>query len=76
MERQVIHLVVCTEELNGKGVVERRRYSKSDISWMHPEESRTLLEETGFEIEAVYGDFHRSPFHETSGEQVWIARKP
>lgn len=76
MERQVIHLIVCTEELDEKGIVAHRRYSKSDISWMHPEECRGLLEETGFEIEAVYGDFRRSPFDETSGEQVWIAKKP
>ena len=76
MERQVIHLVVCTEELDENGVVERRRYCKSDLSSMHPEESRTLLEETGFEIEALYGNFDRSPFDETSGEQVWIAKKP
>ena len=76
MERQVIHLVVCTEELDENGVVEWRRYRRSDISWMHPDETRALLDETGFEIEALYGDFHRTPFDETSGEQVWIAMKP
>ncbi len=75
-ERQVIHLVVCSEELDEDGVVERRRYSKCDLSWMHPEESRVLLEETGFEIVAIYGDFHGTPFDETSREQVWIAKKP
>ena len=27
-------------------------------------------------VELGVGDFNRNPFDETSGEQVWIARKP
>ena len=42
------------------------------LAWIEPEEWRVLLEETGFEIEACYGWFDRSPF--TGGEDtIWVA---
>jgi SAM-dependent methyltransferase len=45
------------------------------LAWMSPGEWRTLLLETGFEIEAHYGWFDRSRFR--GGEDsVWIARRP
>jgi SAM-dependent methyltransferase len=45
------------------------------LAWISPEEWRTLLVDSGFEIEACYGWFDRSPF--TGGEDtVWIARRP
>jgi SAM-dependent methyltransferase len=44
------------------------------LAWLEPGEWRALLEETGFEIEACYGWFDRSPF--TGGEDtVWVARR-
>ena len=44
------------------------------LAWVSPEEWGALLEESGFEIEAHYGWFDRSPFH--GGEDsVWIARR-
>jgi SAM-dependent methyltransferase len=44
------------------------------LAWLEPDEWRTLLEETGFEVEACFGWFDRSPF--TGGEDtVWVARR-
>jgi SAM-dependent methyltransferase len=44
------------------------------LSWLPPEEWRELLEATGFEVEACYGWFDRSPY--TGGEDtVWIAQR-
>jgi SAM-dependent methyltransferase len=44
------------------------------LAWIHPNEWRTMLEETGFEIEECYGWFDRSPF--TGGEDtIWVARR-
>ena len=37
-------------------------------------EMQHLLELCGFEVEALYGDFRRSPLHHGT-EQVWMARK-
>jgi SAM-dependent methyltransferase len=74
--QQRIDLLVCTEDLDADGVVAERRYLRTQLSWMSPEQSRSLLEEAGFDIEAVYGDFQRAPFDESSKVQVWVARRP
>ena len=43
------------------------------LAWLSPDEWRRLLEESGFEVEACYGWFDRTPF--TGGDDtVWIAR--
>jgi SAM-dependent methyltransferase len=45
------------------------------LAWVSPEEWRTLLLETGFEVEAHYGWFDRSRYH--GGEDsIWVARRP
>jgi SAM-dependent methyltransferase len=42
------------------------------VSWLPPEDWRRLLEETGFDLEACYGWFDRTPYK--GGEDtVWIA---
>jgi SAM-dependent methyltransferase len=44
------------------------------LAWLSPTEWRALLEEAGFEVEACYGWFDRTPF--TGGDDsVWIARR-
>ena len=64
-----------TEELDGEGVLLRRRVRRLDFSWIEPEETRTLLEETGYSIEAAWGDFDGTPLDESSSTQLWIARR-
>ncbi|HEX6702176.1 MAG TPA: methyltransferase domain-containing protein [Gaiellaceae bacterium] len=45
------------------------------LSWISPAEWRRLLEAAGFEVEACYGWFDRTPYR--GGEDtVWIARRP
>ena len=44
------------------------------LAWLAPHEWRALLEDNGFEVEACYGWFDRTPF--TGGDDtVWIARR-
>jgi SAM-dependent methyltransferase len=74
MDRQLIEIVVWTDEVDETGVVVRRRYRRSRLSWLTPEQSRRLLEEAGFEIEALCGDFDENPMGEKSTHQIWIAR--
>lgn len=76
LETQKIKMIFWTDELDDDGVLLRRKYRRLDFSWLTPEQARTLLEEAGFEIETVYGDFDRSPFTAGSMEQIWIARRP
>jgi hypothetical protein len=44
--------------------------------WATRSEWGGLLDVSGLETEALYGDFERTPFDESSGEFVWVARKP
>lgn len=75
VERQRLHVVVYTDDVDADGHVVSRRYRRVDLSWIAPERSRELLEEAGFEIETVYGDFRGSPLAAESTHQVWVARK-
>ena len=44
--------------------------------WVTRSEWEGLIDVAGLEVEALYGDFERTPFDEKSGEFVWVARKP
>lgn len=75
-EKQMMRIIAWTDEIDGVGVLVRRRYRRLSFSWLEPAQTESLLEEAGFEIEALYGDFDRSPFTEDSPEQIWVARRP
>ena len=45
------------------------------LAWISPAEWAATLERVGFEVEACYGWFDRSPYR--GGEDtVWVARRP
>jgi SAM-dependent methyltransferase len=44
------------------------------LAWLPADEWRRLLEKTGFEVEACYGWFDRTPFR-GGDDSVWIARR-
>ena len=44
--------------------------------WATRSEWEGLVDVAGLEVEALYGDFDRSPFTVDSREFVWVARKP
>jgi SAM-dependent methyltransferase len=74
---QSVTVVTWEDELDAVGRMDRRRYRRLSLSWLEPTQARLLLEETGFEVEACFGDFQGTPFAEpTAVEQVWMARKP
>jgi len=45
------------------------------LAWLSPAEWQALLERAGFEIEACYGWFDRSPYRDGE-DTVWIGRRP
>lgn len=74
---QSVTVVTWEDELDADGLLERRRYRRLSLSWLEPAQARELLVETGFAIEACYGDFQGTPFTEPNPlEQIWMARKP
>jgi SAM-dependent methyltransferase len=74
---QSIRVVTWEDEVNADGLLASRRYRKLRLSWLEPDQARSLLIGAGFEVEACFGDFLRTPFSaDTAHEQVWVARKP
>ena len=45
------------------------------LAWVEADDWRSLLVESGFEIEACYGWFDRRPYRDDD-DSVWIARRP
>lgn len=73
---QTLRVVTWEDALDSQGVLQQRRYRTLSLSWLEPDQTRDLLAETGFVVEACYGDFERTPFRQESAvEQVWIAHK-
>lgn len=56
-------------------VRDAERETTMALAWLSPDEWRVLLETAGFEIEACYGWFDRSPYRGNE-DTVWIARRP
>jgi SAM-dependent methyltransferase len=44
------------------------------LAWLSPDEWRSLLRQVGFEVEACYGWFDRSPYRGQE-DTVWVARR-
>ena len=71
--RQRIDVRFVYERLDDDGTVLDRRHKCYTLCYIFCNEMRHLLELCGYEIEALYGDFCRSPFTEESTEMVWVA---
>jgi SAM-dependent methyltransferase len=49
---------------------------KSSLWWATKNEWLGLIDVAGLELEALYGDFDRTPLGDESGEYVFVARRP
>ncbi len=56
-------------------VRDENRETTMVLAWLSPAEWRGLLETAGFQIEACYGWFDRSPYQGRE-DTVWIAKRP
>ena len=50
--------------------------ARVSLWWCTKNEWLGLLGTAGFDVEALYGDFERTPFADDSREFVWVLRKP
>jgi hypothetical protein len=73
---QEANAIFLDEELDDEGAVISRLYGDLKLRYIWRYEMEHLLARSGFDIEALFGDFSRSPFSDTSPEMVWVARKP
>jgi len=71
---QVIEEVWRFTQSDSSGEVVREEEEVLRLRWLYRYEMRYLLQLSGFEIEAEYSDYHRSP-PAYGKEQVWVARK-
>ncbi len=72
---QIIDETRILDVVDSDGQVIDRQYRSLKLRWIYRYEFEHLLARTGFEVEALYGDFVRAPFDEGSAEMVWIARR-
>ena len=55
-------------------VRERRESVTKRLHCVFRFEMEHLLARTGFELEALYGDFSQQELQDTSPEMIWVAR--
>ena len=72
-ETQTLDQYFIFEELDGDGQVVNKIYSRLALRYLHRYEMQCLLELCGYQVEALYSDFCRSPFR-YGREQIWVAR--
>ncbi len=52
----------------------REEAATMELHWLSPPEWNALLDDAGFEIEALYGWFDRRPY-EDGEDQIWVCRR-
>ncbi len=57
-------------------VVERIETKPTRLHVLFLFEMEHILRGTGFEVEALYGDFFRNPLNDESPSMIWVAKKP
>jgi SAM-dependent methyltransferase len=72
---QVNSARLIIEELDPSGLMLYRLYRDFDLRYTFRYEMEHLLELSGFEVEAVYGDFDGGEVTEQSDDMVFVARK-
>ena len=72
---QIVSVRMIIEELDQDGAVVRKLYRDYQLRYSYRWEVYHLLRSSGFEIEALYGDFDYAEFDEDSAEMIWVARK-
>ena len=72
---QIVSVRMIIEEMDRDGVVVRKLYRDYQLRYSYRWEVYHLLRSSGFEVEALYGDFDYSEFDEDSTEMIWVAQK-
>ncbi len=72
---QTASAVDAWEFMGEDGVVKERRESVAKpLHCVFPLEMEHLLLRSGFDVEALYGDFYRHELQNTSPDMIWVAR--
>ena len=71
---QTNHVKLFIDEVDSGGAILSRLYRDWVVRYFFRYEMQLLLENSGFMVEAVYGDFGQAPLNEHSDDMVWVAR--
>lgn len=71
-EKQILAQYFIFEELDEDGKLVGKHYVPLNLRYSYRFEMQHLLELCGYRVEALYGNFDRSPFR-YGGEQIWVA---
>lgn len=74
LDTQIVTVDRFYDEFDVAGKRVSRSGTSFKLRWTYRIEMQYLLELSGFEVEALYGDFERGAFR-TGGEQIWVVRK-
>lgn len=73
---QTATVTILWEEIGlGGVVVQRWQREPMPLHCVFRFEMEHLLKRTGYEIEAVYGDFHKAALTDETDQMIWVARR-
>ena len=75
LSRQVRTIRSAYEVIDDHGAVVSKRFVEWAYRYTFRFEAEHLLERAGFEIEALYGGYHREPFTSDSPSMLFLARR-
>jgi SAM-dependent methyltransferase len=73
--RQQVRSMIRTEEFGSDGSLTRTDMMDLELAYLYPSDISRLLDEAGFELIRISGDFHGRPFERDGDELVIEARK-
>lgn len=71
---QTLHNTFMYDEIGADGLV-RRTLVPFNLRYIWRYEMALLLDQAGFAIEALYGDWDLGPFESESSRMIWVARR-
>ena len=73
-EAQILHITWIYDAFPAPGGLIHRTISQFKYHYLYPHQLELRLRQSGFQLEALWGDYDRSPFNEESNRLLVIAR--
>jgi SAM-dependent methyltransferase len=73
--KQRVHSMIRTEEFTQQGTLKRTHLMRLELAYLYPTDIDRLLDEAGFQLIRMSGDFNGRPFERDGDELVVEARR-
>ncbi|CCO22295.1 class I SAM-dependent methyltransferase [Maridesulfovibrio hydrothermalis] len=74
-ENQIMDCRIIVENVDEVGLVTLKRYIAFSFSWVTIAQIQELINEVGFEVDDMLGEFNGNKWTEQSENQIWVLRK-